>query len=155
MLKIAIPSLITAIFLTTSLPIPAMADDLAAKVHALGKIEANIWETAAAVFFHIADHDRESQKTTAVDVTHDETSIGKQIVNLETMNLSKEEAVRFAKIKQHWNTLRTKADALMSIDFADEKKLEAEDSHLHGYWHATSNLDEEIDAFIESLTGKR
>lgn len=133
---------------------PANAADLAEKVHALGKIEANIWEAAAAVYFHLADDDRESQETTTTDFHDDVETVHRQMKKLEKMGLSEKEAARFARMKEHWEEVQHRAEALLAVDPGSEAAMEAEDAHFHEYWHATEKLDHEVDQFIVDLAGE-
>ena len=133
---------------------PANAADLVEKVQALGKIEANIWEAAAAVYFHLADDDRESQKTTTTDFHDDVETVHRQIKKLEKMGLSEKEATRFAKIKEHWEEVQHRAEALLAVDPGSKAAMEAEHVHFLQYWHATEKLDHEIDQFIVDLAGE-
>lgn len=133
---------------------PANAADLVEKVRALGKIEANIWEAAAAVYFHLADDDRESQKTTTTDFHDDVETVHRQIKKLEEMGLSEKEAIRFARIKEHWEEVQHRAEALLAVDPGSKAAMEAEHARLLQYWHATEKLDHEIDQFIVDLAGE-
>ena len=133
---------------------PANATDLVEKVHALGKIEANIWEAAAAVYFHLADDDRESQKTTTTDFHDDVETVHRQIKKLEKMGLSEKEATRLARIKEHWEEVQHRAEALLAVDPGSKAAMEAEHAHFLQYWHATEKLDHEIDQFIVDLAGE-
>ena len=133
---------------------PANAADLVEKVRALGKIEANIWESAAAVYFHLADDDRESQKTTTTDFNDDVETVHRQIKKLEEMGLSEKEATRLARIKEHWEEVQHRAEALLAVDPGSKAAMEAEHAHFLQYWHATEKLDHEIDQFIVDLAGE-
>ena len=133
---------------------PANAADLVEKVRALGKIEANIWESAAAVYFHLADDDRESQKTTTTDFNDDVETVHRQIKKLEEMGLSEKEATRLARIKEHWEEVQHRAEALLAVDPGSKAAMEAEHVHFLQYWHATEKLDHEIDQFIVDLAGE-
>ena len=133
---------------------PANAADLVEKVRALGKIEANIWESAAAVYFHLADDDRESQKTTTTDFHDDVETVHRQIKKLEEMGLSEKEATRLARIKEHWEEVQHRAEALLAVDPGSKAAMEAEHAHFLQYWHATEKLDHEIDQFIVDLAGE-
>lgn len=133
---------------------PANAADLVEKVRALGKIEANIWEAAAAVYFHLADDDRESQKTTTTDFNDDVETVHRQIKKLEEMGLSEKEATRLARIKEHWEEVQHRAEALLAVDPGSKAAMEAEHVHFLQYWHATEKLDHEIDQFIVDLAGE-
>ena len=133
---------------------PANAADLVEKVRALGKIEANIWESAAAVYFHLADDDRESQKTTTTDFNDEVETVHRQIKKLEEMGLSEKEATRLARIKEHWEEVQHRAEALLAVDPGSKAAMEAEHARLLQYWHATEKLDHEIDQFIVDLAGE-
>ena len=116
-------------------------------IHLLGKMEANLWESAAAVYFHIADHTRGSQKIALNDYQDD-------IDTMENLNLSDQDRVTIAKIKNSWLSIKAMSRELIKIDVVQEKAVPIEDSKLRRYWLAVESLDHLIDEEIRALAGK-
>ena len=117
--------------------------------HLLGKMESNLWESTAAVFFHIADHARDDQRIALSDYNDDVETIERIISSLEKMKLSDDEASLLTDIKKTWGAVRTKGDALIEADIEKGKS----DSKMHDYWLGVEELDNKIDALIEKVAG--
>ena len=119
----------------------------------LGKMEANLWESAAAVFFHIADHARADQRIALNDYDDDVKIIKRVISRLEKMKLSAKEASALADIKKTWRTVKAKGDALIKIDVEKEKYTPMHESKMHAYWLGVEKLDHKIDELIKTVAG--
>ena len=123
------------------------------KVLLLGKMETNLWEATAAIFFHIADHARVDQRIALSDYSDDVETIKRVISSLENMKLSAKEASALADIKRTWAILKAKGDALMEIDVEKEEATSLRESEMHNYWLDVERLDHKIDEFIKSIAG--
>ena len=145
MKKLLIAILVTLITNTTMAF--AVTKEADSTIHLLGKMEANLWESAAAVYFHIADHTRGSQKIALNDYQDD-------IDTMENLNLSDQDRVTIAKIKNSWLSIKAMSRELIKIDVVQEKAVPIEDSKLRRYWLAVESLDHLIDEEIRALAGK-
>lgn len=119
----------------------------------LSKIEANVWESAAAVFFHLADHNRGDQRIALNDYNDDIKTIKRLLSRLKNMKLSAKEASALSDIKKAWKTVKAKGDALIKIDVEKEKSTPVRDSKMHDYWVDVEELDHKIDELIETVAG--
>jgi len=119
----------------------------------LGKIEVNLWESAAAIFFHIADHNRSDQRIALNDYLDDIKTVERLLSRLEKMELSDKDKVALADIEKAWGVVRAKGDVLIKIDIEKEKYTPARDSKMHGYWLSVEKLDHKIDELIEAVAG--
>ena len=103
-------------------------------------------------FLAIADSN--SFSLAAKQVHRTQSAVSMQIKKLEEMGLSEKEATRFARIKEHWEEVQHRAEALLAVDPGSKAAMKAEHVHFLQYWHATEKLDHEIDQFIVDLAGK-
>jgi len=119
----------------------------------LGKLEANLWESAAAVFFHIADHDRGDQRIALNDYQDDLQTISRVFARLKEMKLSEKGRAALVDLEKTWEIVKAKGDALIKIDLAKEKSTPVSDSKMHDYWLSVEKLDQKIDELIEAIAG--
>jgi len=119
----------------------------------LGKIEVNLWESAAAVFFHIADHNRADQRVALNDYKDDIQTVKRVLSRLKKMKLADKDTAALADIKKTWKVVRAKGDALIKIDVEKEKYAPVGDSKMHDYWLNVEKLDHKIDELIEAVAG--
>ena len=152
MKKLLIAILVTLIANTTMAF--AVTKDADSTIHLLGKMEANLWESVAAVYFHIADHTRGSQRIALNDYQDDIDTMDRVIDTMENLNLSEQDRVTIAKIKNSWLSIKAMSRELIKIDVVQEKAVPIEDSKLRRYWLAVESLDHLIDEEIRSLAGK-
>ena len=152
MKKLLIAVLVTLFAFT----IMACADskDMDSSIHLLGKMEANLWESAAAVYFHIADHARESERIALNDYQDDIETIDRVISTIENLNLPDKELAAITKIKNSWLSVKAMSNELIKTDVAQEKVMPIVDSKLHRYWLAVEELDHLIDEEIHALAGE-
>ena len=136
-------------------PLSVVQAEEVTKTLLLGKVETNLWESAAAVFFHIADHARADQRIALNDYEDDVATIKRVISRLEKMKLSAKEASALADIKKTWRTVKAKGDALIKIDIEKEKNVHAHDSEMHAYWLSVEKLDDKIDKLMEAISDVR
>ena len=134
-------------------PLSVVQAEEVTKTLLLGKAEANLWESAAAIFFHIADHARADQRIALNDYNDDVKTIKRVISRLEKMKLSRKEASALADIKKIWRTVKAKGDALIKIDIEKEKNVHVHDSEMHAYWLAVEKLDNKIDKLMKAMAG--
>jgi len=119
----------------------------------LGKLEANLWESAAAVFFHIADHGRADQRIALNDYQDDLQTISRVLARLKEMKLSEKGRAALVDLEKTWEIVKAKGDALIKIDLAKEKSAPVSDSKMHDYWLSVEKLDHKIDDLIEAIAG--
>ncbi len=134
-------------------PLSAVQAEEATKALLLGKVEANLWESAAAIFFHIADYNRTDQRIALNDYKDDIKTIQRMLSRLEEMELSDKETLALADIKKAWNTVKIKGDVLIKIDVEKEKYSPIHESKMHDYWSDVEKLDHKIDELIKSIAG--
>jgi len=130
----------------------AQAEEVTATL-LLGKVEVNLWESVAAVFFHIADQSRADQRIALNDYTDDIQTVKRMLSSLEKMEILEKDRAALADIEKTWEVVRAQGDALMEIDIEKEKCLSASDSKMHDYWVGAENLDHKIDELIKAIAG--
>jgi hypothetical protein len=150
-MKKYINAIIIALIIFTSLSVVHAAEGKATLL--LGKIEANLWESAAAIYFHIADHARNDQRIALQDYKDDIDTINRMISALETMQLNDKKASALSDIKKTWKIVKAKGDKLIQIDVEKEKMTDVSNSKMHDYWLAVEKLDHKIDELIKAVAG--
>jgi hypothetical protein len=122
-------------------------------LHLLGKMEANLWESAAAVYFYIADHTRKSNRIALSDYKDDIETMDRTIGAMESLNLTNKEKTAIAKIKKSWLGVKAMGNELININVTQEKAAPISDSKMHRYWYAVEELDNLIDEEIRAIAG--
>jgi hypothetical protein len=140
--------ILVAMIIFAPLSVSMVQAEEADKTFLLSKIEANLWESTAAVFFHIADSARGDRRIALNDYNDDMETIERNISLLEKIKLSEKEASALADIKKGWKTVKTKSDALINNDFEKDKNAPLE---MHDFWLEVEELDNKIDEFIEKV----
>lgn len=122
-------------------------------LHLLGKMEANLWESAAAVYFNIADHARKSKRIALNDYKDDIETMDRTIAAMESLNLTDKEKAAVAKIKKSWVAVKAMGNELININVDREKAAPIRNSKMHRYWQAVEELDNLIDEEIRAIAG--
>lgn len=151
MKKYFIAVLITLLFSVTMAS--AATKDLNRPLFLLGKMEANLWESAAAVYFNIADYARKSKRIALNDYKDDIETMDRIIGAMESLNLTDKEKAAIAKIKKSWLNVKAMGNELININITREQAAPIKDSKMHRYWQAVEELDNLIDEEIRAIAG--
>ena len=120
-------------------------------MHLLGKIESNLWESASAVYFHIADHARGDQRIALDDYKDDLKDMSRCIDKIQGLDLTYEATQAILKIESDWQKITVISNELIKSDVAKEAGTIISESKMHHLWVAVEALDHLIDEEIVAL----
>ncbi|MFH1411994.1 MAG: hypothetical protein ABIG55_05040 [Candidatus Omnitrophota bacterium] len=146
-------ALIMTAFVLSSTAHAAITDAEDSAIHLFGKLESNLWESAAAVFFHIADLAREDAKIALNDYREDIDTIDRVLIKLQALQLTDTERQGLLVIADSFRNIQILGDELINADISAELSAPVNNSKMHNYWMAIESLDNLIDEEILLLAG--